>query len=84
METIVGLERPDWKNINDPKTSHVGWVDGKALSADSKKSLDAFIADLASGSFNLLPDRSSIKMVKSSSRQVQLPTTRPCGTPNNC
>jgi len=44
---------PDWKNINDPKTSHVGWVDGKALSADSKKNLDAFIADLGSGKLNL-------------------------------
>jgi simple sugar transport system substrate-binding protein len=44
---------PDWKNFNDPKTSHVGWVDGKGLAADSKKSLDEFIADMAGGKVNL-------------------------------
>ena len=38
---------PDWKNIDDPDTSAVGFTEGPALSADSKKSLDEFIAKMA-------------------------------------
>jgi simple sugar transport system substrate-binding protein len=38
---------PDWKNINDPDTSAVGFTEGPALSAENKKSLDDFIAKMA-------------------------------------
>ncbi|NTW03408.1 MAG: BMP family ABC transporter substrate-binding protein, partial [Oscillochloris sp.] len=44
---------PDWKNINDPDTSIVGFAKGAALSADNATKLDAFIAKLADGSLNL-------------------------------
>ncbi|VEN74860.1 BMP family ABC transporter substrate-binding protein [Candidatus Desulfarcum epimagneticum] len=44
---------PDWKNINDPDSSPVGFIPGKGLSANAKKSLDAFIQDLGSGAVNL-------------------------------
>jgi simple sugar transport system substrate-binding protein len=44
---------PDWKDINDPDTSAVGWVDGKALSAENAATLKKFIAGLADGSINL-------------------------------
>jgi simple sugar transport system substrate-binding protein len=48
----VWLE-PDWKDINDPDSSTVGFVAGAALSASAKKELDAFIKDLGSGKINL-------------------------------
>ncbi len=38
---------PDWKDINNVDTSAVGFVEGTALSADSKKSLDEFIGKMA-------------------------------------
>jgi simple sugar transport system substrate-binding protein len=44
---------PDWADINNPDTSAVGWVDGAALSAEAKASLDEFIGMLADGSLNL-------------------------------
>ncbi|MGD8470962.1 MAG: BMP family ABC transporter substrate-binding protein [Desulfobacterales bacterium] len=44
---------PDWKDINDPDSSTVGFVAGAALSASAKKQLDAFIKDLGSGKINL-------------------------------
>jgi simple sugar transport system substrate-binding protein len=44
---------PDWKDINNPDTSAVGWVDGAALSADNKAKLQEFISGLADGSINL-------------------------------
>ena len=44
---------PDWKDINDPDSSTVGFVAGAALSASAKKELDAFIKDLGSGKINL-------------------------------
>ena len=44
---------PDWKNINDPDTSSVGFIAGAALSASAKKDLDGFIKDLGSGKANL-------------------------------
>lgn len=44
---------PDWKDINDPDTSSVGFVAGEALSASAKKELDAFIKGLGSGKIDL-------------------------------
>jgi len=44
---------PDWKNINDPDTSAVGFVAGPALSASAQKRLDDFIKDLSSEKINL-------------------------------
>jgi simple sugar transport system substrate-binding protein len=44
---------PDWKDINDPDSSTVGFVAGAALSASAKKQLDAFTKDLGSGKINL-------------------------------
>jgi simple sugar transport system substrate-binding protein len=44
---------PDWKDINSEDTSAVGWVDGKALSAENQATLQKFIAGLADGSINL-------------------------------
>jgi simple sugar transport system substrate-binding protein len=40
---------PDWKDINNGDTSMVGFVKGKALSAEASTALDAFIAELAGG-----------------------------------
>jgi simple sugar transport system substrate-binding protein len=40
---------PDWKNINDPDTSMVGFVKGPALSTENSATLDSFIAELAGG-----------------------------------
>jgi simple sugar transport system substrate-binding protein len=40
---------PDWKNINNPDTSAVGYIKGAALSADASAKVDAFIAELAKG-----------------------------------
>lgn len=45
---------PDWKNINDPDTSAIGFAYGPALSAENRPLVDAFIADLGSGKVNLL------------------------------
>ena len=44
---------PDWKNINNPDTSTVGYVAGPALPASAQKHLDGFIKDLGSGKINL-------------------------------
>jgi simple sugar transport system substrate-binding protein len=38
---------PDWKDINNPDTSSVGFVQGAALSADGQKNLDDFISKMA-------------------------------------
>lgn len=40
---------PDWKNINNPDTSIVGFTKGAALSAEASANLDKFIAQLAGG-----------------------------------
>ncbi|GAB4573371.1 MAG: BMP family ABC transporter substrate-binding protein [Anaerolineales bacterium] len=40
---------PDWSDINNHDTSAIGFVKGKALSAEDGAALDAFIADLAGG-----------------------------------
>ena len=42
---------PDWKNINNPETSMVGFNEGAAL-GDNKKFLDEFIKGLGDGSIN--------------------------------
>ena len=44
---------PDWKDINNPDSSAVGFVKGKALSAENGAKLDEFIQGLAKGSINL-------------------------------
>jgi simple sugar transport system substrate-binding protein len=44
---------PDWKDINNPDTSTVGFVAGAALPASAKKELDGFIKALGSGKINL-------------------------------
>jgi simple sugar transport system substrate-binding protein len=40
---------PDWKDINNPDTSVVGFAKGKALSAEASASVDKFISELAGG-----------------------------------
>ncbi len=44
---------PDWKDINNPETSSIGYANGEGLSADSAKALDKFIKDLGKGSVDL-------------------------------
>ena len=43
---------PDWKDINDPDTSSVGFLPGPALTGESKKKVDEFIKGLADGKIN--------------------------------
>jgi len=40
---------PDWKDINNPDTSAVGFIKGNGLSADASTKLDGFISQLAGG-----------------------------------
>lgn len=44
---------PDWKDINNPDTSTVGFVSGPALSTSARQSLDTFIKDLGSKKIEL-------------------------------
>ncbi|HDP24122.1 MAG TPA: BMP family ABC transporter substrate-binding protein [Deltaproteobacteria bacterium] len=44
---------PDWKDINNPDTSTIGFKKGDALSETAARALDAFIADLGSGTVQL-------------------------------
>jgi len=44
---------PDWKDINNPDTSAVGFVKGTALSADASAKVDTFIKGLGDGSIVL-------------------------------
>jgi simple sugar transport system substrate-binding protein len=44
---------PDWSNINNPDTSAVGFVQGKALSTENAKKVDAFIKGLGDGSIQI-------------------------------
>lgn len=44
---------PDWADMNNPDTSHIGWVTGAGLSAENSEKLDAFMLLLASGSGEL-------------------------------
>jgi simple sugar transport system substrate-binding protein len=41
---------PDWKDLNNADTSHVGFVSGPALTSDEQATLDKFVAGLADGS----------------------------------
>lgn len=45
---------PDWKDLNNPDTSAIGFIKGPALSAENAKLVDEFTAKLADGSLNLL------------------------------
>jgi simple sugar transport system substrate-binding protein len=40
---------PDWRNINNPDTSAVGFVKGRAFSSDASARVDQFIGELAGG-----------------------------------
>ena len=44
---------PDWKNLNNPDTSTIGFLPGPALSPAAKQALDVFTAELGSGKLNL-------------------------------
>ncbi len=44
---------PDWKNINDPDSSAIGFEFGAALTPETAKAVDAFIADLGTKKVNL-------------------------------
>jgi len=44
---------PDWQDLNNPDTSAVGFVPGKALGTDNQATLDKFITGLGDGSINL-------------------------------
>ena len=44
---------PDWKDINDPDSSAVGFMKGKALSPENAGKVDTFIKGLADGSIHL-------------------------------
>jgi simple sugar transport system substrate-binding protein len=44
---------PDWKDINNPDTSAVGFLAGGALSKTAQASLDTFVKDLGSGKVQL-------------------------------
>lgn len=44
---------PDWKDINDPDTSMVGFLPGPALPQSVETRLDGFIKDLATGKVQL-------------------------------
>jgi simple sugar transport system substrate-binding protein len=43
---------PDWKNINNPDTSPVGFVAGKALTGDAKTKVDEYTKGLADNKVN--------------------------------
>jgi simple sugar transport system substrate-binding protein len=44
---------PNWADLNNPETSHVGFEPGPALSGDARKAVETFIADLGAGRINL-------------------------------
>ena len=44
---------PDWRDINNPDTSPVGFLRGQALSASAGSALNRFIGELASGKARL-------------------------------
>jgi simple sugar transport system substrate-binding protein len=44
---------PDWKNINNPDNSAVGFMPGPALAAPAAKALESFVSEMASGKLNL-------------------------------
>ena len=44
---------PDWKDINNPETSSIGFIEGQALGATQKAALAKFQRGLADGSIDL-------------------------------
>jgi len=44
---------PDWKDINNPQTSAVGFIKGRALGKENAEKVDAFIKGLGNGSVKL-------------------------------
>lgn len=44
---------PNWDDLTDTSTTHVGWLNGPGLTAEQQASLDEFIAGLASGEINV-------------------------------
>jgi simple sugar transport system substrate-binding protein len=52
---------PDWKDINNPDTSAVGFVKGKALSQENAEKVDVFIKGLADGSIHLFKGPSNFQ-----------------------
>jgi len=44
---------PDWSDINNPDTTAVGFLPGKALSPSAKEALQGFIGDMGSGRIQL-------------------------------
>jgi len=48
-KSVFEWNGPDWKDINNPDTSAVGFVKGAALGKDTAATLDKFIAELAGG-----------------------------------
>ncbi len=44
---------PDWKDINNPETSSIGFVEGRALGKNQRAALATFQHGLADGSINL-------------------------------
>jgi len=48
---------PDWKDINNPDTSAVGFMAGPALSSSTKAALTKFINDLGTGKAELFKGR---------------------------
>ena len=44
---------PDWDDLNNPDTTHVGFLYGDGLTDDEKATLDEFIAGLGDGSIEL-------------------------------
>lgn len=44
---------PNWDNLTDNDTTHVGWIDGPGLADDLAADLDDFIGKMASGEVNV-------------------------------
>ncbi|HEX9090467.1 MAG TPA: BMP family ABC transporter substrate-binding protein [Anaerolineales bacterium] len=49
FESAFEWNSPDWKNINDPDTTAVGFEKGAALSSEAGTQVDKFIGELAGG-----------------------------------
>jgi simple sugar transport system substrate-binding protein len=43
----------NWDDMTDNTTTHVGWINGPALTEEMQASLDEFIAGMASGEINV-------------------------------
>jgi len=53
VDSVLDWNGPDWKDINNPDTSAVGFIKGTALSQESAEKVDAFVKGLGDGSINL-------------------------------